>query len=287
MGFGEQERDTGCHGQPGAKENGCPLTSSMLVLPLALVLPCQLGRRENGCPLTPSMLVLLLALVRADVVTVEIPEALIDGDIPANAAAYCRQHDLGPTPRGVACADAVLLDAGASLGRRSLARAARGDADGAVEDARRRTEIARQDAAAWRQYGLALLDRNHEGDARDAAAALEVAVAGDPTDLGAAHSLARARALTKPPAALRVATFASAETCGLRRLLASARHHGVDVDVLGANRTGCVEIKFKRPSIRGLSRSERGAALWIRSSVSEERNLTHWLISTQARGTTA
>ena len=75
----------------------------MLVLPLALVLPCQLGRRENGCPLTPSMLVLLLALVRADVVTVEIPEALIDGDIPANAAAYCRQHDLGPTPRGVAC----------------------------------------------------------------------------------------------------------------------------------------------------------------------------------------
>ena len=186
---------------------------------------------------TPSMLVLLLALVRADVVTVEIPEALIDGDIPANAAAYCRQHDLGPTPRGVACADAVLLDAGASLGRRSLARAARGDADGAVEDARRRTEIARQDAAAWRQYGLALLDRNHEGDARDAAAALELAVAGDPTDLGAAHSLARARALTKPPAALRVATFASAETCGLRRLLASARHHGVDVDVLGANRT--------------------------------------------------
>ena len=188
--------------------------------------------------MTPSMLVLLLALVRADVVTVEIPEALIDGDIPANAAAYCRQHGLGPTPRGVACADAVLLDAGASLGRRSLARAARGDADGAVEDARRRTEIARQDAAAWRQYGLALLDRNHEGDARDAAAALELAVAGDPTDLGAAHSLARARALTKPPAALRVATFASAETCGLRRLLASARHHGVDVDVLGgANRT--------------------------------------------------
>jgi hypothetical protein len=239
------------------------------------------------------MLVLLLALVRADVVTVEIPEALIDGDIPANAAAYCRQHDLGPTPRGVACADAVLLDAGATLGRRSLARAARGDADGAVEDARRRTEIARQDAAAWRQYGLALLDRNHEGDARDAAAALELAVAGDPTDLGAAHSLARARALTKPPAALRVATFASAETCGLRRLLASARHHGVDVDVLGANRTGCVEIKFKRPSIRGLSRSERGAALWIRSRVSlggrvrvwaENMSLeTHWLISTQSR----
>ena len=188
--------------------------------------------------MTPSMLVLLLALVRADVVTVEIPEALIDGDIPANAAAYCRQHDLGPTPRGVACADAVLLDAGASLGRRSLARAARGDADGAVEDARRRTEIAHQDADAWRQYGLALLDRNHEGDARDAVEALEVAVEGDPTDLGAAHSLARARALTKPPAALRVATFASAETCGLRRLLASARHHGVDVDVLGgANRT--------------------------------------------------
>ena len=80
-----------------------------------------------------------------------------------------------------------------SLGRRSLARAARGDADGAVEDARRRTEIARQDAAAWRQYGLALLDRNREGDARDAVEALEVAVAGDPTDLGAAHSLARAR----------------------------------------------------------------------------------------------
>ena len=209
----------------------------MLVLPLALVLPCQLGRHEHGCPLTPSMLVLLLALVRADVVTVEIPEALIDGDIPANAAAYCRQHDLGPTPRGVACADAVLLDAGASLGRRSLARAARGDADGSVEDARRRTEIAHQDADAWRQYGLALLDRNHEGDARDAVEALEVAVEGDPTDLGAAHSLARARALTKPPAALRVATFASAETCGLRRLLASARHHHVEVDVLGANRT--------------------------------------------------
>ena len=247
------------------------------------------------------MLVLLLALVRADVVTVEIPEALIDGDIPANAAAYCRQHGLGPTPRGVACADAVLLDAGASLGRRSLARAARGDADGAVEDARRRTEIARQDADAWRQYGLALLDRNHEGDARDAVEALEVAVEGDPTDLGAAHSLARARALTKPPAALRVATFASAETCGLRRLLASARHHGVDVDVLGANRTGCVEIKFKRPSIRGLSRSERGSARSTRSIVSEERrvrvwasqrvemarsrdaNSSHWLISTQSR----
>ena len=243
--FGEQERDTGCHGQPGAKENGCPLTSSMLVLPLALVLPCQLGRRENGCPLTPSMLVLLLALVRADVVTVEIPEALIDGDIPANAAAYCRQHDLGPTPRGVACADAVLLDAGASLGRRSLARAARGDADGAVEDARRRTEIARQDADAWRQYGLALLDRNHEGDARDAVEALEVAVEGDPTDLGAAHSLARARALTKPPAALRVATFASAETCGLRRLLTSARHHHVEVDVLGANRTWYNGLKLE------------------------------------------
>ena len=134
-------------------------------------------------------------------------------------------------PRGVACADAVLLDAGATLGRRSLARAARGDADGAVEDARRRTEIARQDAAAWRQYGLALLDRNHEGNARDAAAALELAVAGDPTDLGAAHR-PRARALTKPPAALRVATFASAETCGLRRLLAPARHHHVEVDVL-------------------------------------------------------
>ena len=244
-----RERDAG-HGQPGAK--------------------------ENGCPLTPSMLVLLLALVRADVVTVEIPEALIDGDIPANAAAYCRQHDLGPTPRGVACADAVLLDAGATLGRRSLARAARGDADGAVEDARRRTEIARQDAAAWRQYGLALLDRNHEGDARDAAAALELAVAGDPTDLGAAHSLARARALTKPPAALRVATFASAETCGLRRLLASARHHGVDVDVLGANRTRCVEIKFKRPSIRGLSWSERGAARSTRSIVSERRRVRVW-----------
>ena len=82
-----QERGTGCQrGQPGAK--------------------------ENGCPLTPSMLVLLLALVRADVVTVEIPEALIDGDIQANAAAYCRQHGLGPTPRGVACADAVLVDAG-------------------------------------------------------------------------------------------------------------------------------------------------------------------------------
>ena len=238
-----RERDWMQRGQP-REENGCPLTPSMLVLLLALG---QLGRHDHGCPLTPSMLVLLLALVRADVVTVEIPEALIDGDIPANAAAYCRQHDLGPTPRGVACADAVLLDAGASLGRRSLARAARGDADGAVEDARRRTEIARQDADAWRQYGLALLDRNHEGDARDAAAALELAVAGDPTDLGAAHSLARASPArgAKPPAALRVATFASDDACGLRRLLASARHHHVEVDVLGANRTWYNGLKLE------------------------------------------
>ena len=37
-----------------------------------------------------------------------------------------------------------------------------------------------------------------------------------------------------------------------------------------------MEIKFKRPSIRGLSRSERGAALWIRSSVSEERRVRVW-----------
>ena len=37
-----------------------------------------------------------------------------------------------------------------------------------------------------------------------------------------------------------------------------------------------MEIKFKRPSSRGLSRSERGAALWIRSSVSEERRVRVW-----------
>ena len=205
------------------------------------------------------MLVLLLALVRADVVTVEIPEALIDGDIPANAAAYCRQHGLGPTPRGVACADAVLLDAGASLGRRSLARAARGDADGAVEDARRRTEIARQDAAAWRQYGLALLDRNHEGDARDAAAALELAVEGDPTDLGAAHSLARARALTKP-----------------RRGAA-----GRDLRVRG---TTCVDVLGCGACAQGVGAADHHVEVY-RASGAEKS--AHWLISTQARGPTA
>ena len=215
------------------------------------------------------MLVLLLALVRADVVTVEIPEALIDGDIPANAAAYCRQHGLGPTPRGVACADAVLLDAGASLGRRSLARAARGDADGAVEDARRRTEIARQDAAAWRQYGLALLDRNHEGDARDAAAALEVAVAGRP-DRPGRGALARARASLNEAARgaagrdLRVRRNAGCGACSRRR--------GTTAWTSRSARTArdCVEI-----SSSALQFVEVGAT-WIRSSVSEERRVRVW-----------
>lgn len=215
------------------------------------------GHRSTGCPMSPPSVLLLLlgaALARAAVVTVEIPEALFDGDLETNAHKYCRQNKLGPTPEGIACADAVLSDAGATLRQRSLDRAAVGDADGSVDDARRRVN-ASPSSDAFRQYGLALVERGQKKDASDAVEALRQAVAADPADLGAVHGLKRAAHAARPPADLRVVTFASdLEVCGLRRLLASGAGHGVTIDVLGTNRSWSNGLKLMllRDFCRGL-----------------------------------
>ena len=161
-------------------------------------------------------------------------------DIPANAArtasmAWARRGGVAsPTP----CSRPRLGEGARPRGARRRRQGRRGRAP------------AHGNSPAGRGRGgstARAVDRNHEGDARDAAAALELAVAGDPTDLGAAPARARASPTSRPR---RWGRDRVRETCGLRRLLASARHHGVDVDVLAARTArGCVEIKFG-PSIR-------------------------------------
>lgn len=88
------------------------------------------------------------------------------------------------------------------------------------------------DPAAWRQFGLVAGD--YVRDFELSASALRQALTLDPTDLGARHGLERAEEeLRRLEVKLYVATFASEDDCGLRRLLASGGSFGFhDVAVL-------------------------------------------------------
>lgn len=304
------------------------------------------------------------ALPTTEIALDDLPASLFDGDVDANAAAFCARHDFGPTPQGLACADAIAADvvlrgngtlaaaeatararvlydqrrfdeaarvlarvasgdggshallgaarlaagdyggavdaydaakrAGASsdgldaalaqaafragyhgraedlltgvldlpgaLTLRSAVRAARGDLDGAVDDAARAAAAAPGDPAPRRHLGMALLDRNRPGDAARAADALAAALAADDDDLGARHALARAaRAAAAPPDVV-LATFATDEThCGLRRLRESAAGYGLGLTVLapppGATWSNGLKLALLHDFAAGLPRA--------------------------------
>lgn len=108
-------------------------------------------------------------------------------------------------------------------------------AEKGLEGARASIESALQlrphSADAWRQLGLYSLDFRDDTSSD----ALQRALDEDPADLGARHGLDRLRQL---PYDIRYVTFASdPEACGLLRLVDSARHFGLDVEILGERAT--------------------------------------------------
>ena len=112
----------------------------------------------------------------------------------------------------------------------------------------------------------------------------------DPTDLGAAHSLG-VRAPNEAAQALRVATFGTDE---LRAALCSRRRGTTAWTTCSARTARAVRNRVQAPfNVVSRGRSEvllsGYGRVYQRNVVSGfgPKKVTHWLISTQARGTTA